>query len=360
MSEGWCTIESDPGVFTELVSAMGVKRVEVAEVWSLDELAALRPVHGLIFLFKWRHGEKDARPVERTPSAPLFFASQVVNNACATQAILAVLMNAEGIELGAELSSMKAFTADFPPEMKGLAISNSETIRAAHNAFARPDPALEEAKGTEHDDEVYHFISYVPVGGCLYELDGLKEGPINLGPVTETDWLAAAAPAIQERMDRYGASAIRFALMAVVADRAATAAAEVEALEARRAALLGGRMDVDGAAGGAGGTDEEKSELAALEGGIEAAKARQAEAKERQAAWKTENVRRKFNYLPFICARALRRAMRRARRLRLTRFAPPPRSAARQLPESAGGQGEAQAADRRGAGAGGRRRVRLR
>ena len=77
----WCLIESDPGVFSEMLKNFGVENVQVEEIYSLDaeQFRDLKPVYGLIFLFKW---VKDENPqgslVKDSRIQEMFFAKQVL------------------------------------------------------------------------------------------------------------------------------------------------------------------------------------------------------------------------------------------------------------------------------------------
>lgn len=78
-----------------------------------------RPVYGVIFLFKYPTGEPQTIPKDGSfdfeAGESLFFASQTIQNACGTQALLSVLLNQEKeVDIGSKLSEFKEFTDAFP------------------------------------------------------------------------------------------------------------------------------------------------------------------------------------------------------------------------------------------------------
>lgn len=282
----WCLIESDPGVFTELIREFGVKGVQVEELWTLDKqlFEKLKPIHGLIFLFKWsKDDELSGSIVQDSRLDKIFFAKQVIENACATQAILSVLMNSKhpDLTLGQNLADLKEFCTGFDANMKGLTISNSTLIRSVHNSFARQQLFEFDPTVPTKSDDVYHFVSYIPFEGRLYELDGLKPGPMDLGPVPpEADWVDIVTPLIEKRIMRYNAGEIHFNLMAIVSDR--------KEMYEKEIALIEKQVNESGME-----TDAQQTEISRLRCLIE-------EENNKTSRYKVENIRRKHNYLPLI------------------------------------------------------------
>ncbi|KAI5304463.1 hypothetical protein KEM56_006476 [Ascosphaera pollenicola] len=135
---GFCEIESEPAFFNVMLREFGVKGAKVEEVISLDEemLGFLqKPIYGLIFLFRWK--EDDPHKQEMSCPEHIWFANQTSDYACASVALLNIVNNAEGLELGEELKHFKEFTKTFTPALRGIAINNFEFVKRVHNSFAR-------------------------------------------------------------------------------------------------------------------------------------------------------------------------------------------------------------------------------
>ncbi len=295
MDDGWCTIESDPGVFSALLRRMGVRGVQVDEVvLGLDDDALMAMEHpvlvphqrvlGLILLHKWSESMPRA---EAEPTDDVFFARQTVNNACATQALLSVALNAQRsahlqalLDLGPDLGAFASFCADLDPQSRGHAIGSSDVLRLAHNAFARPEVVLygEAARlrslgrRPSADDDAFHFVAFVPgplADGRVYELDGLQPAPVVRD--AESAWPFAGMAAVREKVAQLMAADadIRFGLLAVVRDRVQLA-----------------------------------DELLAHAEGDEAAQLREvlAEEREKREAEDVENARRQHNLVPLALA----------------------------------------------------------
>ena len=155
-------------------------------------------------------------------------------------------------------------------ESKGYAISNIPELAVAHNSHAAPLSAHREqqAKGAatnavrisqRHSSscEAFHYVSFLPIGGRLIELDGLKEAPIDHGPVDEDGsengepWTEKFRRLMRKRIEitvsgGQGSHShhhstehdIRYNLMAVIPSRYERAAANLRAMSANRLALL--------------------------------------------------------------------------------------------------------------------------
>ncbi|MBN3315440.1 BAP1 hydrolase, partial [Atractosteus spatula] len=248
MNKGWLELESDPGV----------KGVQVEEIYDLQSKCQ-SPVYGFIFLFKWIEERRSRRKVSTLVDETsviddeivndMFFAHQLIPNSCATHALLSVLLNCNNVDLGLTLSRMKEFTKGFSPESKGYAIGNAPELAKAHNSHARPEPRHlpEKQNGISavRTMEAFHFVSYVPIKGRLFELDGLKAYPIDHGPWgEEEEWTDKARRVIMERIGLATAGEpyhdIRFNLMAVVPDRRIKYESKLHILKMNRQTVLEG------------------------------------------------------------------------------------------------------------------------
>lgn len=158
----------------------------------------------------------------------------------------------------------------------------AKKIKESHNKFGRTDAFLHDGKNVSKNaqsDEIYHFVAYVPyTDGNVYELDGLKTGPVNIGSFDlnqdgekKTKWLSVAREAIQKRME---GDAIKFNLMAVVKDKRIGLKEKIEA------------DPTDGSLVHQLNMEEEK-----------------------RKQWKIENQRRRYNYVP-LCVIILKELAR--------------------------------------------------
>ncbi|KAJ3892416.1 hypothetical protein GG344DRAFT_87736 [Lentinula edodes] len=235
-SNGWQLTESDPGVFSELLKTLGVPLI-VDDLYSLDSesLASLQPLHALIFLFKWVSTSSDSMSGNYDPEFPGFFAHQVVNNACATLAVLNALGNIPALKSGSQLTQLLEFTNGMDPQTRGLVITSSDWLREAHNSLSPPSAISLDGLGLpKQTEDAYHFVVYLPFMGFLYELDGLKPHAVRHGSYNETGegWLSRAREVIENRIATYPPGALDFSLLALREDPLPLIQAELAELQA--------------------------------------------------------------------------------------------------------------------------------
>lgn len=118
-------------------------------------------------------------------------------------------------------------TKGMSPENKGFAIGNTPELACAHNSHAssvakrRLDRNSVGVSTGRFTGEAFHFVSFLPINGKLFELDGLKPYPQDHGMWEETEqWIDKFRRVMDNRLGTLNTGGeIRFNLMAVVPDR---------------------------------------------------------------------------------------------------------------------------------------------
>lgn len=119
------------GVFTSLTRHLGIKGLELVELYDIEPWAVdhLQP-HGLIFCFLWKKDNHRPGAFNDPAAEKVWFANQLSDDACATHAILNVLLNCPGIDLGEDLNEFKKETEQMTPVVRLMVVLVEQPLKS--------------------------------------------------------------------------------------------------------------------------------------------------------------------------------------------------------------------------------------
>jgi len=161
-------------------------------------------------------------------------------------------MNLNNVPLGTQLEGFREFTLGLLPPHRGQAVDGFKSIKNAHNSFcfryeieeadlilyeeavgdsdskpesgSKENPRMKKAKFKEAEaardqadqiDGPHHYIAYVQVGGCLWELDGLKQTPFKVGDCNKENFAVRVGSRMRELTARCSDLSIDFGIFAL-------------------------------------------------------------------------------------------------------------------------------------------------
>ncbi|CAI6334890.1 unnamed protein product [Periconia digitata] len=227
-------LESNPAVFDELIHRLGASSLRFEDVYTLDDAQLLHQlfpcIHAFILVLPTTEAyDKDVEEQDRHldeyqgygHGEHVVYFKQTIYNACGLYAILHGLCNGSAREhLGQDnaLSKLLARSIPLPPEQRALALENDSALEEAYVAVATKGET--QAPDAEHVMD-YHYICFVQSHktGHLFQLDGDRKQPIDLGPLDERGLLSDSCLAVIRHLitEEEGAQ-MGVNLMALVSD----------------------------------------------------------------------------------------------------------------------------------------------
>ncbi|KAH3670970.1 hypothetical protein OGAPHI_000681 [Ogataea philodendri] len=233
-------LESNPEIFTDFGRKLGLSPLlafsDIYSVTDPDLVAFLpRPIYALILLFPvteqyeaLKDHEEAARNTEKDDHFEnIVWFKQLLRNGCGLYGLLHALCN-----LPPELRVGQSRIEDFVTALKSLPnVTNSNHFEeksklvkdlslALYQTFSKQGQT--EAPSADEDVNL-HFICFTKgTDGHYYELDGRRNGPVDLGPAEEqTD--PVSSPTVIHRVQKYMSLAdednsLHFAMMGLGPD----------------------------------------------------------------------------------------------------------------------------------------------
>ncbi|ABN64687.2 ubiquitinyl hydrolase 1 [Scheffersomyces stipitis CBS 6054] len=228
-------LESNPAIFSELAFKLGLSPVvDFHDVYSLTDTELLaflpNPVYAVILLFPLTESYENYRKTEDSniPQAyhnqhieTIKWFKQTIGNGCGLYALLHALGNLPNdlIISNSVLSSLLAKLDQrvSVEEVSKIVEDLEASIKLDQNYGEKGQTSVPAA-----DEEIYfHFITFVKgKDNHLYELDGRRNGPIDLGPTDEHNTSIISVPQLTEKIQFYinnadEANKHNFAMMAI-------------------------------------------------------------------------------------------------------------------------------------------------
>ncbi|SGZ46476.1 CIC11C00000005370 [Sungouiella intermedia] len=222
-------LESNPDIFNALAQQLGLSPVlsfqDVYSITDPDLVAFLpQPVMALIMLFpiteSYEAYRKQQDETTSNDSDGAIWFKQTIGNGCGLYALLHILANLPRDFIVTNLMLNKNLLLQLSPDMLVEEVSKlvellEQNIQLDSNYGSQGQTEAPAAA----DNTEYHFITYVRgADGHLYELDGRRTGPVDLGPSSDPHILndSKLVEKIQFYMDNTDESQRNnFALMAV-------------------------------------------------------------------------------------------------------------------------------------------------
>ncbi|PQE06713.1 Ubiquitin carboxyl-terminal hydrolase isozyme L3 protein [Rutstroemia sp. NJR-2017a BBW] len=195
-------LENNPEVMTSLTHTLGLSTtLSFHDVFSIDDPSLLsfipRPALALLLVFPVSKTYEEFRVKEdkdrveytgKGPDEPVIWYKQTIRNACGLIGLLHAVSNggARGlVEPNTSLSTLLHDAIPLSPLERADLLYNSSALEAAHQQAASQG---ETAAPNAEDDVDLHFVCFVKdAQNRLWEMDGRRKGPVELGQLGEED-----------------------------------------------------------------------------------------------------------------------------------------------------------------------------